>query len=421
MASVGELFVSLGFDVDSKALDQFDQGIKNLSGNMLELLGISGVTAYGVNKFVTGAMDGAQTMISLAQGTRLASVELQNYSNVVAYMNKDITAGAAAANIAQLDARLNAVRQGFTGDTSIIYALGRIGANAKDMNMMQILDLMNQKFRSGEIKPTEQLSVLTAMGLAPQFLNALNAKPEQLANAHKAVDITAQQQKDLAESSRRLNEAFIRLETILERILASPLLKFVDDITGQTGKDYSALKNSTKDNEKILATHGVHLPDRYVPGNLAERMAFGFSESIKDWLGIKNKKDKGWSIDDVDHSGVTNKLFGYGAHIQDAIDKQKNDNQLPPSVSADVGDSLRGVGAKQIDKFLSLPPLKGDQYLPPLPPPPPYSGGASGTDYKTSNNVTIYNRGEVRPETWAAYTVQTHQNTIYQQNNAATA
>lgn len=367
--SVGELFVSLGFDVDKKALESFEAGIKNLSSNMLELLGISGITTYGVNKFVTGALDGAQTMQNMAQGTRLATDELQRYAAVTNILNPKISTEGAASAISDLDKRLNDWRLGLSDGAPVGAAAGRAGISIGNMNAIQFLDALRQKFPG--IDPTLQGGILRQAGLPPEFLNVLNATPDTFNKIASTVSLTKTELDNLAESSRRLNKVFVEFSTWLEKRLAwfitpkdqrAPISPYI----------YSDSKSQDDDLKHLMKDSGKK------------------TKSFFDYL----------FSGDVDAPANIN--------TKDQIKK------IIP---------LSPIGAKNLDQYLTLPPLIGDQYLPKLPAvPPPFDGGPQGDEVKTSRNtVTIYNHGEVKPETWAGYTLNSYQNAMYQQNNAAVA
>lgn len=391
MPSVGDLYVSLGFNVDSKALDQFDKGIKNLSSNMLELLGVTGVSAYGLNKFVTDAMGGAQTMTNLAQGTRLAADELQNYSNVVAYFNKDITALGAAKVVSDLEKRL--LDWQLNGkDPGLNMLLGKTGVSPAGKNAIEYLNSLGEHFQLDQSPhglETEG-SLLRSAGLPTELMNTLNAAPEQLAAAHKQVDITIKQQETLAESSRRLNQAFLSLGTIIERLVADKLVPLLEALGIKTD-DLKDIKKNLDENSPYLTKRGAPTSHRDIPTSWLGKLNLGLT-SGNFWSSNKTPNN--------DPKNIPESLFvqpGTGNNLGSLP-------SLPP-----LPDN--------IFEFLSKhPKLQGPGTLP-----APFGGGPNGSDAKVSNNVTIYNQGEVHPNTWLGYTQRAYQAATNQLNNANVA
>lgn len=385
---------------------------------MLELLGVSGITAYGVNKFVMGALDGAQTMQNLAQGTRLATDELQRYAAVTNILNPKISTEGAASAISDLDKRLNDWRLGLADGAPIGAAAGRAGISIGNMNAIQFLDALRQKFPG--IDPTLQGGILRQAGLPPEFLNVLNATPETFKKIGDQVSLTSDDLKTLAESSRQLNKIFVEMFTFLDKELANLIRggekptwkKLGDDFTSGIQKEWNDfIGKSSPANPADNSLTGIIGGARNNPGNVTRNGSIRSFSSLADGYNatadlLIKYQQKGW--DTID------KIVEHWAPFKDQSGRVINPATGAGTYQSYLANLLK-VGRNQQLDFSHNPALlkefikdqsqfeHGSQ-----------NGGAR-------NNVTIYNHGEVKPETWAGYTLNSYQNAMYQQNNAAVA
>jgi len=420
--NVGQLFVSLGFDVDSKALESFDKSIKGLSSNMLELLGVSGVTAYGINKFVTNAMSGAQSMHNLAQGTRIATAELHNYASVISYLNPSISAAAAAGAISDLDNKLNDWRNGFR-DPGLGQVAGRAGIEIGNMNATQFLDALAVKFKN--LSPEMQSGLLRSGGLPHEFLNYLNASSGQLKTAHDAVDMTTHDMDSLAESSRRLQQAFDRISTFLEKTVVNVLDRLEDKKhNGTQERSHSILKSLTKFEDWL------NKPVNWILGNHADRQ-----KTLNELTG--NNKDLFSSLE------MQN---GLQPGTLKAVMNQEsggNPNAVNPKSGAQGAFQFMPATAKQfgIDPFnFNQSAWAAAKYLGQLKnqfgnnemalaaynwgPGNLQKYGISHAPKETRdyvNNITIHIQSNQHPDDLVKSMKQSYQNAIFQRNNAAVA
>lgn len=79
MPSIGELFISLGFDVDDKKLKEFDQALKGTLNTMLELAGVT-LSVAGFAKMIGGASDAAAKYKELTKEIGLSAEGMQRFA-----------------------------------------------------------------------------------------------------------------------------------------------------------------------------------------------------------------------------------------------------------------------------------------------------------------------------------------------------
>lgn len=132
MASIGEVFLSLGFDVDETTLKDFSDKIGDLQKSMLKLTGVAGGTLYGLMRFAAGTTESATALENLRDLTG------ENTENVLKWMT--------AANAANTSISFDGVRESIQ---SVNQALSdaALGANR---NVYMLLGVDWQK--DGQIK-----------------------------------------------------------------------------------------------------------------------------------------------------------------------------------------------------------------------------------------------------------------------------
>ena len=130
--SIGELFVSLGFDVDSGKLEAFTDSIKAASTEVLKLSAIatSGVVALGA--FMEGSVNRAMNYKNFTAETGQAAEGLQRFQSVVNQVNSSISTEEAAAKYRALaNAMTDITQQGGGG------ALSRLTGGAFHIGMKE--------------------------------------------------------------------------------------------------------------------------------------------------------------------------------------------------------------------------------------------------------------------------------------------
>jgi hypothetical protein len=91
MATIGELFIKLGFDVDDKKLKSFDDGIKSVRNEMAKLAAGAAVAVYAVNRFVNDSVNDAIKLQKFRTETGYATEDLERFYNVARSLDQTVT------------------------------------------------------------------------------------------------------------------------------------------------------------------------------------------------------------------------------------------------------------------------------------------------------------------------------------------
>lgn len=207
--NVGELSVKLGFDVDEKTLNSFNKNIKDLSSNMLGLVGISSLTAAGVGAFARGAYDNAQSIKNLASQTNISADALQRYGSIAAALNPSIDTSTAIKSLVDLDKAWNLYRT--TGQGSINFnAAARLGVGVGNLTSLQYVQALHQKYKGlTDPKAIQSLSQnLQQLNLPPEFVTAIIASDDRIKDISDKTALTAKELDEMAKSSERIATAW---------------------------------------------------------------------------------------------------------------------------------------------------------------------------------------------------------------------
>ena len=219
--SIGELFVSLGFDVDSGKLESFTDSIKAASTEVLKLSAIatSGVVALGA--FMEGSVNRAMNYKNFTTETGQAAEGLQRFQSVVNQVNSSISTEEAAVKYRALaNAMTDITQQGGGG------AIARLTGGAFHIGMTedQVIEAIHAY--------KQQFIAQNANGAAvhARLLDQVGLG----AGTERAFDLTPQQYKAASDPfirSQNGTDNLMKFGTALA-ILQQQWDKFKDDLAG---------------------------------------------------------------------------------------------------------------------------------------------------------------------------------------------
>lgn len=126
MPSVGELFISLGFDVDDATLKKFDFDLKSVKESMLGLGAVAAATVGTLAVMVQHSADGAMRLSNMATQFGVNTQAAQTFANALHQINNAISLSEGTAKYQDFSNFINAaIRQGKGGEGA--GALARIG------------------------------------------------------------------------------------------------------------------------------------------------------------------------------------------------------------------------------------------------------------------------------------------------------
>ncbi len=202
--NVGELFVSLGFDVDDKTLKSFDAGIKDTMSSILKLAGVT-ATIGGTLFEMKGATDTAIQLRNLNTELGLNQKSVTEWAAAWKYANPGQTLAQGAASLEHLKNYLNDVQ--WNGKSAGAYnLLGGIvsdGLTVEEMNDQVRKGLPNLIATRGRATASNALRELYGSADA---MNVLTLSLEKFNEEAKKAEITPEQVANMVEMRSNLSE-----------------------------------------------------------------------------------------------------------------------------------------------------------------------------------------------------------------------
>lgn len=221
MATVGELFIFLGFKVDDKQLQNFSKGVKNLNQGF-DLTKVAAATAiYGIDRFVETATQGAVALYNFTQQTGLSAQALQQWEYAAHTANPALGINNIAQSIQNLQNNLVEIRRFGAGNSAPFAFLGLDIAHGQ--NALDILDELHNKLKNGLVDRPLVTNLLGKLGIDPGFINlleksdteynkfmqSLRQSPEQIAGLQKFAEKIAAFKWNLEQLKSNITAEFL--------------------------------------------------------------------------------------------------------------------------------------------------------------------------------------------------------------------
>ena len=209
MPSVGEVYVSLGFDVDDKKLNSFSDDVKGAIGKVTALAAAAAGAVFAVNNFIGGAVNSAVALRNFGAETGLSLEQLQRWQQAATRTNlletpEQVQASFAALSKAIAEAQLTGANSGVFTMLGITPDKLREGAFAVAEQLRQnfaqnvatwgqgkpqaVIDLMEKimpgvaGLQQALMLSSEEFNRISGSILSPNQLANLNAVGAALAN-----------------------------------------------------------------------------------------------------------------------------------------------------------------------------------------------------------------------------------------------
>lgn len=234
MPSLGELFVSLGFDVDDQKLKDFNEGIKNGLEGVLKLSAAATAGVGALSAFVMHAADSAITLKNMTVDLGASTQAAQTFANVLHQVRPNIS-----------------VPEGISKWTDYYKFItqdmlkGNGGAGASALSMLgvnwhegdspeKIFDDLRKHWAEkvaimGPSLATSYLDQIPGLRGASQVMGVSDRQLQEAAfynTSQQAIDSTSR----LAQSMGRLDEGMHKFTEELSGELSKPLKYAIDEI-----------------------------------------------------------------------------------------------------------------------------------------------------------------------------------------------
>lgn len=309
MPSLGELFVSLGFDVDDKKLKDFNQALNSTLDTMLKIAGVT-VSLDAFKGIITGASNSAAKLKQMSSELGINAEAIQRWSLAANQLNPNTSVEGFQANYKKFASILKqqvVVGEGPTG------ALAQLGVTRLDANTdiedarKQISDFKAEWFRRNPGQQGYYARLLDEAGLGGASMNIQGVSEEKIDQMTRGLIVQKEaidNMDSLAKKTALLGQAFDKLKADMANKSSGQVSDFVTGWTAileaiDQGSMEPIYKANSKPNQlDIWARQGV----AGVNGVLEE----GSAENRKS-RAQRYFESKGWSGDDA--AAITRRLF----------------------------------------------------------------------------------------------------------------
>jgi len=172
---IGNLFLQIGIKADTATLNRVNDSFKSMRRAVTEVQVAFAAAVYGLDRFISGTIDGVTALQSLNQQTGLSIDLIQKWQQAGQRSNLALTAESIANSIGNLQKNIASIRLG-QGNISPFQLLG-IDIGSKDA--FGVLDQLRENIKG---IPTDIASnLISQLGLDANFISILKLSNEEFA------------------------------------------------------------------------------------------------------------------------------------------------------------------------------------------------------------------------------------------------
>lgn len=306
MASIGELFISLGFEVDEKQLKAFDKGVKELKDDFFDVTAGSIAALYSFDKFIEKTTQGAVALTDFNKQTGESIQLTQQWSKAAHLADPNFPIEAAINSLANFKKNLTAIQTLPGGGNALPFGWFNLNvmrnANGSLRSEYEVLDELHKEVvkrrENRTMTPAMETALISQSGLAPNFINILgasDAKYKEFMEKGRSYSQTDNQIEKLNQLATSFEELKMKWESFVISFTADHSEEFSKAIGG-LDKILDHLVTDIKfivDNKDIFKWIGAALGVIVAP----ELMAVGATAYGIDALANR-KPDKEGSFED---------------------------------------------------------------------------------------------------------------------------
>lgn len=220
--SLGELFVSLGFDVDDAKLKAFNDQIKDAQRSLIAVGEAAAAAVVGVGEFIAGPISKASQFKQFADQTGYSSEAMQEWARTISLVNRTVSFDQALAKYQAFTDYVMKIPLGQAGG-GLAQLIGDQFQMGQDPSIY--LNQLSAVARSGkwaELWGTQWRSVvipkLREMGLGGETIDALLTTAGQRQSMTAGMIQTPEQSAHLDEINRQFGEMVAQYESFAKDV-----------------------------------------------------------------------------------------------------------------------------------------------------------------------------------------------------------
>jgi len=234
--NVGELFVSLGFDVDLSSLTEFNAGITEARNDILKMSAAAVGAVYAVNALFSSTAQQSLELKNFTDQTGYSADALQKWQAVVHQTNPAMGLEEAAAGYKKLAQTLIDIRQG-KGDSGALAMLGvTYDTNmTPDKALEQIRQHLQESIAQNGIGFVSDK--LNAIGVGAGYINALKLSNQQFSELAQNSMIS----QEAIDANVRYAETIAKIDVEWQKFKMNFTAEWADDLVSGIQKADIAL------------------------------------------------------------------------------------------------------------------------------------------------------------------------------------
>lgn len=236
---IGDLFISLGIKADTRTLSSIQNGFKNLRTNLIQTQAAFAAAIYGLDRFVSGTVQGVTALQNLNQQTGLSIEQLQKWQQAGQLSNLALSADEISNSIGNLQRNIAAIKMG-QGNIAPFQMLGNIKIAGTDA--IGVLKQVRENIKN--LDPGIATNLISQIGLDPGMINVLRLSNEEFDKLSKNQFLSKGQRDAVMGVGTSIKELTLRLGSFKDQAvakLAPQLNRIVKDFFEWINKNSSKI------------------------------------------------------------------------------------------------------------------------------------------------------------------------------------
>jgi hypothetical protein len=214
MASIADLFITLGVKADTKALNNVGSAIKGLRTNALLLAGAFTGAVFSLDRFVNSALSGVVALQNINAQTGLSIEKLQQFQQAGQLSNLALSADQIAQSIGNVQKNLSLLKIG----QGNIAPFQLLGVDVRGQDAFGVIEQLRDSIQG--IDPALATNLISQIGLSPDFINLLKLSREEFEALGENVFLSGKQRGDIDKVGTSIKALSLRLKALKDQAVA---------------------------------------------------------------------------------------------------------------------------------------------------------------------------------------------------------
>jgi hypothetical protein len=214
MASIADLFITLGVKADTKALKGVSDSVKGLRKNSLLLVAAFTGAALSLDRFVNSALTGVVALQNLNAQTGLSIEKLQKFQQAGQLSNLALSADQIAQSIGNVQKNLAQLKIG----QGNIAPFQLLGIDVQGEDAFGIIEQLRDSIKG--VDPALASNLISQIGLNPEFINILKLSREEFDALGENVFLSGKQRADIDKVGTSIKALSLRLKALKDQAVA---------------------------------------------------------------------------------------------------------------------------------------------------------------------------------------------------------